>query len=252
MISEAGLTLIILGGAFAILLFSSLVVRRRRTPLEFRPIEGYQVLPLAIDEAVESDRPVHFAFGSSAVGQATTLHALAANELTYHLVMRLSFERRLPLITLSDPITLAIASDMLRQAYAARDNLPAFRPTAAVWFPQGERSLAYAAGAASLAIDGNAASQVALGQFGAEIAFLGEASMRRNVRFIANATTVEGQAVAFAMSETPIIGEELFVGSAYLHRERVLNTGSVLVMDALRWGIIIFGILLGILLNAVD
>jgi hypothetical protein len=233
-------------------LFSTLVVLRRRTPLDFRFIEGYRTLPLAVDEAVESDRPIHFAFGASAVGQETTFHALAANQLVYHLVTRLSFERRLPLITLTDPITLAIVADMLRQAYVARDNLPAFRPSAVAWFPQGERSLAYAAGAASLAVDARAASQVTLGQFGAEIAFLGEASLRRDLRFIANATTVQGQAVAFAMSENPIIGEELFAGSGYLDRENVLNTSSLLVMDALRWGIIIFGILLGILVNAVD
>ncbi len=250
--SEAGLTLLILGSAFAILLFSSLVVRRRRTPLDFRIIEAYRTLPLAVDEAVESDRPIHFALGASAVGQETTLHALAANSIVYHLVTRLSFERRLPLVTLTDPITLAIVADTLRQAYVARDNLPAFRASAVAWFPQSERSLAYAAGAASLAVDAKAASQVTLGQFGTEIALLGEASLRRDLRFIANATTVQGQAVAFAMSENPIIGEELFVGSGYLNRENVLNASSLLVMDALRWGIIIFGILLGILVNAVD
>lgn len=252
MISDGLITLIILGSALAVLMFSSIVVRRRRTPFDFRPIAGYQVLPLAIDEAVESDRPVHFAFGASAVGQETTLHALAANEVAYHLVKRLSFERRLPLVTMTDPITLAIAADMLRQAYVARDNLAAFRAAAASWFPQGERSLAYAAGASSLSSDANSASQVTLGQFGAEIAFLGEVSMRRNLRFIANATTVEGQAVAFAMSEAPIIGEELFAGGGYLQPESTFNTSSLLVMDVLRWGIIIFGIVLGVISNILD
>ncbi len=252
MISDGLVTLIILGSAFATLLLSSLIIRRRRTPLDFRLIEAYRLLPLAIDEAVESDRPVHFAFGASAVGQATTMHALAANELTFQLVKRLSFERRLPLVTLTDPITLAITADMLRQAYAARDNLPAFRAAAAAWLPQGEGSVAYAAGAASLASDANAATQVSLGQFGTEIAFLGEASQRRNSRFIANATSVEGQAIAFAMSEAPIVGEELFAGSGYLQREATAHSASLVVMDVLRWGIIIFGILLGILTNAVD
>lgn len=252
MITDAGLTLLILGGAFAMLLFSSLIVRRRRTPLNFRPIEGYTLLALAVDEAVESDRPVHFAFGASAVGQETTLHALTANEITYHLVRRLSFQSRLPMVTMTDPVTLAIAADMLRQAYVARDNLPAFRPSAAIWYPQGERSLAYAAGTAGLAKDANAASQVTFGQFGAEIAFLGEASMRRDMRFIANTTTLEGQAVAYAMSEAPIVGEELFAGAGYVYPESTLHTASLIVMDTLRWGIIIFGILLGILVNAVD
>lgn len=250
--SDATLTWALLLIAFVSLLAGSTLVRRRRTPLDLRPIGGYQVLPLAIDEAVESDRPLHFSLGASAIGGDSTPTLLAATEIIYHLVTRLSFGRRLPLVTLSDPMTLAVASDTLRKAYALRNNLEAYRSRAVAWYPQGERSLAFAAGIASHAADINVSSHILLGNFGAEMAYVGESNIRRDVHLIANSTTLEGQAVAYAMGEQMIIGEELFVGSAYLDRDNPLHMGSLIAQDTLRWLVIIFGILLGILLNTVD
>src|SRR5687768_16633163 len=115
--NEMILTWVIILTGFASLLFGSLIVRRRRTPLDLRPIEGYAILPVAVDEAVESARRLHLSLGASAVGQGTTLAALAGNEIIYALTKRLSFTRQLPLVTMSDPITLAVTEDTLRKAY---------------------------------------------------------------------------------------------------------------------------------------
>ena len=250
--TDAQITLLIIGTAFVSMLLGTTIVRRRRTPLDLRVIPGYAILPVTIDEAVESDHLPHFSPGTSAVGDGSTLAALASADLMYYLVRRLSFERRLPLVTLSDPITLAVASDTLRKAYLARDNLETFRPNAVVWYPQGEASLAFAAGAASHATDMDVSSHILTGRFGPEIALLGDSAMRRDQRLIANSTTLEGQAIAFVMADHSIIGEELFVGGAYLDRDNALATGSLITLDTLRWMVIIFGILLGILSNGLD
>jgi hypothetical protein len=252
MIDEMILTWIIILFGFASFLMGSLITRRHRTPLDLRPIEGYQILPVAVDEAVESARRLHLSLGASAVGQETTLAALAGAEVMYHLIRRMSFTRQLPLVTMSDPVTLAVTEDTLRKAYLSRDNLTAYHPTAAVWYPQGERSLAFAAGVSSLAADIDAPSHVMLGTFGSEIAYFGESSMRREQRLVANSIVLEGQAVAYGMADASIIGEELFVGGAYLNRDNTAQMGSLIALDTLRWGIIVFGILLGILVNAVD
>jgi len=247
--TDAQITLLIIGAAFVSMLLGTTIVRRRRTPLDLRVIPGYAILPVTIDEAVESDHLPHFSPGTSSVGDGSTMAALASADLMYYLVRRLSFERRLPLVTLSDPITLAVAADTLRKAYLARDNLETYRPNAVAWFPQGEGSLAFAAGAASLATDMDVSSHILTGRFGSEIALIGDASMRRNQRLIANSTTLEGQAVAFVMSDNAIIGEELFVSNAYMDRDSSLAMGSLITLDTLRWLVIIFGILLGILSN---
>jgi hypothetical protein len=237
--------------AFASLLLGSLVVRRRQTPLDLREIEGYRILPLVMDESVENDRPVHFSLGTAGVGTGSTITALESTNLLYYLVRRMAFVQRVPLVTLSDPITLTVAADALRKAYLSRDNLSTYRMNAVAWYPQGERSLAFAAGAASFAASMDVSSHILLGQFGTELTYLGEASLRRDQRLVANSTTLEGQAIALAMSETPIVGEELFVGSAYLDRSSALYMGQLIALDVLRW-LMILGILLAIVLNAVN
>jgi hypothetical protein len=236
--------------AFISLLLGSLIVRRRQTPLDLREIAGYRVLPLVMDESVESDRPVHISLGASGLGTSSTPTTLEAANILYYMARRMAFVQRVPLVTLSDPMTLTVAADALRKAYLSRDNLGSYRMNAVAWYPQGERSLAFAAGAAAFAVSADVTSQVLLGQFGTELTLLGEASLRYDQRLIANSTTLEGQAIAFAMSETPIVGEELFVGSAYLDRSSALYMGQLISLDVLRW-LIILGILLAIGLNAV-
>lgn len=251
--NEALLTWAIVLLAFGSFLIGTQIVRRRRTRLDLRPIKGYQALPLLIDESVESDLPPHFSLGTSGVGQTSTVTALASADVMYYLVRRYSFGRQVPLVTLSDPMTAAIAGDTLRQAYIARDNLDVYRQRLTVaWFPQGERSLAFAAGAAAFAKDREAANHILIGRFGVELAFFAESIQRKNQKLIANSTDLEGQAVAFVMADDVVIGEELFVGGLYLNRPDTIRESSLIAQDVLRWSVIIFGILLGILLNAVE
>jgi hypothetical protein len=250
--TDAQITLLVIVPiAFIGMLFGSMISRRRQTPLVIRPIEGYRLMPLMVDESVESDRPLHFSFGASALGQESTLAAIESANIIYFMVRRMAFGRQLPLVTLADPMTLAVASDTLRKAFLARNNLEAFRINTIAWYPQGERSMAFAAGVASHMADVNVSGSILLGQFGAELAILGETSLRRNLQWVANSTTLEGQAVAFAMSDTPIVGEELFVGSAYIDPSNPLYMGTLIALDVLRWTVIL-GILLAIVLNAVD
>jgi hypothetical protein len=253
MVELSLLTWSILLLTFAVFLLATQLVRRRRTLLDLRPIRAYSNLPTAIDETVESNLPPHFSFGASKVGQETTVTALASADIIYFLVRRISFTRQVPLlVTMSDPVTLAIASDTLRKAFLARDNLNAFRPTAAVWYPDGERSLVFAAGVVRLTQDINASRHVLLGDFGAELAYFGENAARRQQRLIANSTQLEGQAIAYAYTDDVLIGEELFVGNAYLERGDTFSEASLVTLDVLRWGVIVFGILFGVLVNAVN
>ena len=99
------------------------------------------------------------------------------------------------------------------------------------------RSLAFAAGAAAHSADIDAASSVLLGRFGTELAFFGENAVRHDQVFVAHSDNPSGQAVAYAQSETPLLGEELYAGPAYLSR-RPLHLGTAVAMDVLRWTVI--------------
>jgi hypothetical protein len=248
--SDFQVTFLLLGISFISLLLGGRIVRQRRTPLELRAIGAYQQIPVWIDEAVESAQAPHLSFGSAALGQTSTLTLLAKAQTAYYLFRRLSFQKRAPLITLSDPLSLAIASDTLRKAYLARQNLEAFRPNAVVWYPAGEKSLTFAAGAAAHSADLGSGHHLLLGQFGMEAILFAESSRRRRQKMLLGSTQLEGQAIAYISSPAPLIGEEMFVGGAYFNPKSSLAMGSLISLDVLRWAVIL-GILAVTLFNLI-
>ncbi len=210
----------------------------RRWRLSLRPIRAFAALPALVDEAIESDKTVHVSFGNAGVGAETTLTALVGAEVLDTLAERAAIGDRSPIVTLSDPLGLALAQDTLRRAYTARGVPKRFDNLAATWLPQGPGSLAFAAGAASLAADENASANVLIGRFGTEMIVIGEMGARHDAVQVAGSDLLEGQAAAFAMSDMPLIGEEMFVGGAYLSQDPV-KRGGVLAQDALRIGLIV-------------
>jgi hypothetical protein len=236
--NNADLTFVLVGLAFVATMLGRFLARR--FDLHFRAIPAYATLPDLAADAVESDKRVHFSLGSSALGDPSTVSALAAAEVVYRMSERLAIGRHMPLVTLSNPVSLPLAQDTLRRAYEYRQNMAHYRVTSAVWYPQGTRSLAFAAGAASLAADADVTSHVLLGQFHYELALIGSGAIRHDQDVIAHSDRVEGQAIAFAYADQVLLGEELYVGPAYLNGT-ALEKGSVFAQDVLRW-LVILGI----------
>ncbi|GIK66562.1 MAG: hypothetical protein BroJett018_43560 [Chloroflexota bacterium] len=235
--------------AFVMTVLSGTISSRRRRLPTLRPIPGYEAMPRAVDESIESDRRLHLSPGSAAVGQTSTITAIAATSIIYALTERQSFLNRSPLVTLTDPVTMAMTNDLLRKAYMARENLTAYRSRVVSWFPQGQNSVAFGAGAAIRAKSMDTSSHIMVGEFGPELAFIGEASMRFRQNFVAASTTLEGQAIAYVQSDAPLIGEEIFIGSAYLEPQSATFAGGVVALDALRWALII-AIIIAAIVNA--
>lgn len=233
---NSGFLLVLLLIAFVTTLSGVLVSRRITLPL--RPIPAYVILPETAADAVESANRLHFSMGSSALGETSTVSALVSAEVIYQLTERLAVSSQPPLVTLSQGITLPLAQDTLRRAYEFRERM---NRSTAVWFPQGPRSLAFAAGASSLAADADVSSNILLGRFGIELALFGESALRHDQTLMAHSDLPEGQAIAFAQADQVLLGEELYVGPAYINR-RPVHVGGVVALDVLRW-LVILGIL---------
>lgn len=233
-------TLLVLLLTFVLTILGAQVLRRQqRVQLALRRIRAYQAMPVAVSEAVEGERPIHVSFGGSGLGAASTISALAVADLLYPLVERAAIAAQPPIISLSDPTTLGLAQGTLRRAYERRNNLEAYRSTAVRWYPQGQRSLAFAAGVAGALADEDSNLSVAAGRFGPEIAFIGEMTMRYDQLFFGQSDQLDGQAVAYVMSERPLIGEELYVAGAYLpRRPSPLHLSQLLAMEGLRFIVI--------------
>lgn len=229
-------TLLVLLVTFVLITVVAQFLRRqRRLRLALRPIAAYRSMPILVSEAVESERPVHISFGGSGLGLESTISALAVADLMYPLVERASVARQAPLITLSDPTALGLAQGTLIRAYRRREALGAYRSPAVRWYPQGPRSLAFAAGVGGALADEDANMSVVGGRFGPEIAFIGEAAYRYDQTFFAQSDDLDGQAIAWVMAGRPLLGEELYVAGAYLPaKPSALHLSQLLAMDGLR------------------
>lgn len=222
---------ILLGVAF------TFVAATRLRRMTLREIPAYEAMRAATGEAVEADKPVHVSFGGAAIGEDSTVTALAAADLLQFVAERAAIGERPTLATVSNPITLGVAQDALRRAYKARGRIKEFRPIHARWYPQGPLSLAFAAGVGAAIRDEDILGNILIGRFGAEMALVAENALRLNRQIIAQSDRAEGQAVAYAISRTPLIGEELYVSSGYL-QQNPLGVGGVVALDLLRYLVI--------------
>lgn len=204
--------------------------RRRKGSL--RPIEAYAMLPLQIGASIEADRPVHLSFGSAGIGGEATPLALASAEFFYQIVLRAATGETAPVFTMSSPTAIPLAQDTLRRAYLSRGRLDRYTGGSIQWYPAGAYSLAFAAALTGMTGNERVVSNVLAGNFGLEMALVLDAAARRDVTSIATSGRLEGQAVAYAMADYALLGEEIFAAGAYLSDQpsqiAVLTTVDVL------------------------
>ncbi|MEP7287621.1 MAG: DUF6754 domain-containing protein [Chloroflexota bacterium] len=226
-----------------VVLVATLALSVRARSIQLRRISAYTTMPLTVGEAVESEKTIHISFGNSAVRDGTTIAAIASAEILYSLAERAAVANRPPLVTVSDPVTLTLGQDTLRRAYKARNGLKKYHSTMARWYPQGPQSMAFAAGAGAAILDEGVSTNVLVGRFGPELMLLAENAVRYDRIVIAQSDQVNGQAVAYALSDSPLIGEELYAGAAYLGRSSI-TVGGVIAQDIFRF--IVIALMIGL------
>ena len=231
------LVILIILLALAANLIVTQFVRRRRRGFALRAIAPYDGLPLLTGAAVEANRPLHLSPGSAGLDGVNTLLALASAELLYQASRRAAISPAAPIITLGDASALPLGYDTLRRAYQARDMLDRHPGGAVRWYPGGPRSLAYAAALTATLADDDVGVNLLAGSFGPEVALIGGAAARLGQPFIAASDQLEGQAVGYAFSDPPLIGEEIFFAGAYLEG-RPGQVGAAITQDVLRWTLI--------------
>jgi hypothetical protein len=225
---------------FVVLTIGAQFVRRKRAAFPIRAIAAYQAISDDIGLAIERGRGVHVSFGSAGLGGSTTLWALVTNELLYQISQRASVAGVTPVATMSDPTAVPLAYGTLQAALRQRGlSAPRSFDPAVQWYAGGPggRSLAFAAILTGVMAHERMAFNALAGSFGAELALPLLAAQRAGAVSLATSDQVEGQAVAWVMSERPLLGEELYAAGAYLS-DRSSALGGVIAQDALRWVVI--------------
>lgn len=231
------LALLAITVALVLVLIVTQFIRRRNDLFALRPIAAYDRLPALVSRSIEADQPLHLSLGSSGIGGESTLLSVTSAELAYQVAREVAIGDTSPRLTLTDGSALPLGQDTLRRAYAARNRLAYLQPGSVRYLPSGERSLAFAAAVTAMIHDERLGGQVLAGRHGPEIGLMLAAGVRYGLPAIAVSDQLEGQAVAYAMTEEPLIGEEVFAAGAYLEGS-ASQVGGMVTADMLRWLII--------------
>ena len=185
-----------------------------RRPRREAPGTSFKRLPGWIGRSIESRKPLHLSLGSAALDGENVAVATAEAELFHHIIESAGASDVAPLVSATAPSTVPLCHDTIRRAWQGDDRRDRVR-----WYPGGPRSLAWAAGVAAAHGEDEAAAHVLAGSFGPELALMLECADRRGQGTFALSDQLEGQAVAYAMADDVLIGEQLFSAAAHLSSE---------------------------------
>ena len=222
---------IIVGAMLAVLTFL-----HGRSPFSFRNILAFMRVRRAASLVVEDGTRLHVSVGNANLLTPASASALAGLALMRHLGETTSLSDFPPIATTGSATLNLVAQDTLRTAHEAIATEQVFdmkngRLT-------GLTPLSYVAGVMPAIRDERISTNVLIGNFGPEVGLLAEAADRQNTPVIAASDSLPAQAVLYATTQEPLIGEELFAAGAYT-QAGPSHSASLLVQDILRWLIIL-------------
>jgi hypothetical protein len=225
----AGLAIV---GLFAVLILGFAAVSRwRNFRPAFREIRAFAVLPESLGHAVESGKGLHLSLGSGGLGGPESAAALVGLAMLSRMIEMTGISDQPPIVTSGNGITTILAQDTLRTIYARQNAEARYEPTAAKM--AGPTPMSYAAGAMPFAADETVHVNVLVGSFGESGALIAHAGAAGRRIVLAGSDRPETQALFYAVSDSPLIGEELYAGGAYLNAGP-LHGSSLQAQDALR------------------
>ena len=225
----------------AAVLLLGLTFWRRRSPATLRVIEAYERLNKSVGIAVENGTRLHISLGRGNLFTARGGSALAGLAMLRRLTERTSVSDRPPIVSSGDASLTILSQDTLQAGYRAAAAEEQYR------FSTGRLTglspFSYAAGTMPIIRDENVSTNIFIGDFGNEAALLAEEADRENTNLIAASDNLSAQAIFYASSQDPLIGEELFAAGAYVGAG-ASHEASLNVQDILRW-LIILAIIIG-------
>ena len=221
------------------------LIKREREETQLRPIEGYRILKREIGHAVESGTQLHVSLGWGGITGPKSAAGLAGLSMLQQIIQESSVCDHPPLSSTGDAAVSILAQDTI-QGTSKAINIESYQRTSAGELI-GLTPFSYAVGSLPTIRDPNVSANVLSGWFGSEVIWMTAAAERQGTPTIAGTVQLPAQAVMYASSTDPLIGEELYVGGAYLGAGKI-HEASVNAQDIFRW-VLIAIILLGVVLN---
>lgn len=207
-----------------------------RLPMVFRSIRAFSLIQRLIRLAVEDGTRLHISLGSGDILNMAGASALAGLTLLRRLGEIAAPGDRPPVVTTGSGVLNLLAQDTLHSVHELAGAEASFRMNDARL--TGLTPISYAAAAMLPIQDEQVSLNVILGNAGSEVGLMSEATFRKNAILISASDNLTAQAVMFASSQEPLVGEELFAAGAYA-RGNSFHAASLLVQDVLRWLVIL-------------
>ena len=243
-ISAAAIAIVLVS---AVLLFIFSLPGVRTKPRNLRPIPAVQRLQRAIGLAVEEGKGLHVSLGKSSQLEPSSASTLVGLSTLERITQSSMISDQPPVATSGDPVVSILSQDTMRGVYRSGNVLESFDPSQASL--TGGSPVAYIAGALPVGGDENVAAHILIGSFGPEVGLLADQADTAGSFTIGGSEALPAQAVLYAASQQPLLGEEVFALPAYL-KANPYHQASLRVQDWLRWGIIVV-LLVGTLLSVI-
>ncbi len=203
--------LALLGGAIAFVYFG---FRFRKGSAETRDYPVFGALSDEVGRAAEEGALIHLTLGSGDLGGEDAVTTLAACEGVTALCDLSAAYDTPPIITTGDPTVYLLADDWMRRAYARLGNVARYRPTLVQYMAA--TPMTYAALSATYLYERGVGTNVMLGAFDQESAFLVEAALRNGTPTSAGAVSPVALGALYpALSPQDLaVGEDLFAAGA--------------------------------------
>ncbi len=242
------ITLVIIA---VLILALALLMRRIQTGsvVALRPLRGYTGLRGQVGRAIESGSQLHITLGrASLIGDAnpTSISALTVLD---HVAKDGCANSTPPLVTLADGTLLTAAQASMVHSYQQAGRSADYDATATQFIATNTDAIAYSGGVASLIHQEKVTSNVMVGRFGSELGIITEAADRKQIDQVIGSDDPNALALATAVTDNLLIGEELLAAGAYLE-QAPQQLASLKLQDILRW-VIAAGILVTAVLSFV-
>ena len=213
-------------------------VRAGRTAV-LRPLTSYDGLAGQIGRAIESGRQLHVTLGQASLIGSASPTSLSATAVLDNLAKDGCANGTPPLVSMGDGTLLPLAQGSLQQALTQAGRPGDFDLSLTQFVAHNTDPFAYSAGVSALLQQQRVASNIMVGRFGPELAIVAEAANRQNIEQVVGTDDPSALAIATAVTDNVLIGEELFATSAYLEGSPS-QIASLQLQDILRWIVVLF------------
>jgi hypothetical protein len=242
-----------LPGLIFVLIFAAAIVglgiarRRSLSGLQLRDIPAFGKLANGIGLAVEAGQRLHLSLGRGGVLGVPGASTFLGLSLLNRVARTASVSDFPPVATSGEGAQAILSQDTLHNAYQTTNIEGQFDPNTGLL--TGLTPFSYAAGALPVVYDDKVSVNVLAGSFGSEAALIADAAERTGSTVLAGSENLAAQAIFYAATPEPLIGEELFAAGAYV-QAGATHASSLMAQDIFRVVIILF-LLLGAALKLV-